>query len=383
MKRFLASLCAAALLLGLLLVGTASADEIEIYLVAENDKMANLSADAMPAWIDGTMYVPYLVFDRLLNQVDLGVSYGQTRTDTEYKLTLYSLSGTLVFDMNKGTCTNGQTGEDMDMKAVLRNGRPYVPLAAVCRFFGLSYTYTPTTYGTLIRITNGQESLDTQRFVEAATNGAMRTRYYKYLQELGIDQATPSPTPAATPSASNTPGPQGGQVSFAILVGGGGSGAAMADVLEQYGVRGLFLFTTEELAEQDELVRRLAGSGHAVGLAVSGETTEQALEELEQGSALLEQIAHLRTHTAYLTKGGSGVSAQLKSEGWACWSADIDARPDGGSQYDAILKGVEGRRSRSDVLLDDSGSSASALGRALSKLWRDEYRFPLAVETEF
>ncbi len=39
--------------------------------------------------------------------MNLGVSYGQERTETEYKFTLYSLNGMLVFDLNAGTCTDG------------------------------------------------------------------------------------------------------------------------------------------------------------------------------------------------------------------------------------------------------------------------------------
>ena len=42
-QKYLSGLCAAALLLSLLLAGTAKADEITIYLMAENDQMLDLS----------------------------------------------------------------------------------------------------------------------------------------------------------------------------------------------------------------------------------------------------------------------------------------------------------------------------------------------------
>ena len=198
-QKYLSGLCAAALLLSLLLAGTAKADEITIYLMAENDQMLDLPLSAMPAWINGDIYVPYTAFDWTVTGVNLGVSYGQERTETEYKFTLYSLNGMLVFDLNAGTCTDGFSGEAKDMRAALRNGRVFVPLAGVCSFFGLNYTYTPTNYGTLIRITNGQERLDTQQFVTSASGLSMPTRYYKYLQEL--NQGTqPTPSPSPTPS---------------------------------------------------------------------------------------------------------------------------------------------------------------------------------------
>ena len=106
-QKYLSGLCAAALLLSLLLTGTAKADEITIYLMAENDQMLDLPLSAMPAWINGDIYVPYTAFDWTVTGVNLGVSYGQERTETEYKFTLYSLNGMLVFDLNAGTCTDG------------------------------------------------------------------------------------------------------------------------------------------------------------------------------------------------------------------------------------------------------------------------------------
>lgn len=102
-QKYLSGLCAAALLLSLLLAGTAKADEITIYLMAENDQMLDLPLSAMPAWINGDIYVPYTAFDWTVTGVNLGVSYGQERTETEYKFTLYSLNGMLVFDLNAGT----------------------------------------------------------------------------------------------------------------------------------------------------------------------------------------------------------------------------------------------------------------------------------------
>ena len=100
--------------------------------------MLDLPLSAMPAWINGDIYVLH----RLRLDGDGGeaweVSYGQERTETEYKFTLYSLNGMLVFDLNAGTCTDGFSGEAKDMRAALRNGRVFVPLAGVCSLSGCS-----------------------------------------------------------------------------------------------------------------------------------------------------------------------------------------------------------------------------------------------------
>ena len=63
--------------------------------------MLDLPLSAMPAWINGDIYVPYTAFDWTVTGVNLGVSYGQERTETEYKFTLYSLNGMLVFDLTR------------------------------------------------------------------------------------------------------------------------------------------------------------------------------------------------------------------------------------------------------------------------------------------
>ena len=332
-QKYLSGLCAAALLLSLLLAGTAKADEITIYLMAENDQMLDLPLSAMPAWINGDIYVPYTAFDWTVTGVNLGVSYGQERTETEYKFTLYSLNGMLVFDLNAGTCTDGFSGEAKDMRAALRNGRVFVPLAGVCSFFGLNYTYTPTNYGTLIRITNGQERLDTQQFVTSASGLSMPTRYYKYLQEL--NQGTqPTPSPSPTPSGGGTDEPEqedGLPVYLSFQCTGGGALDNILDTLEARGIRALFLFTPDALAAAEGQLRRLVGSGHAVGLSVPGQSLDGARAALEEGAGLLEQLVRVRPHTVYLEGAASGVADALEREGWACWSANVDGRPDGRS----------------------------------------------------
>ena len=359
-QKYLSGLCAAALLLSLLLAGTAKADEITIYLMAENDQMLDLPLSAMPAWINGDIYVPYTAFDWTVTGVNLGVSYGQERTETEYKFTLYSLNGMLVFDLNAGTCTDGFSGEAKDMRAALRNGRVFVPLAGVCSFFGLNYTYTPTNYGTLIRITNGQERLDTQQFVTSASGLSMPTRYYKYLQEL--NQGTqPTPSPSPTPSGGGTDEPEqedGLPVYLSFQCTGGGA--------------------------LDNILDTLVGSGHAVGLSVPGQSLDGARAALEEGAGLLEQLVRVRPHTVYLEGAASGVADALEREGWACWSANVDGRPDGRSQStqaNALLRTLEGRRSAARMLLDDSGESAGILSRLLPRMPRDAYWFQLALDT--
>ena len=381
-NRILAGACALAVLVCLLLPA-ARADEPTIYLMAENDKMLDLPLDAMPAWIGGVLYVPYLAFDRTAAGVNLGVSYGQEHTESTYTFTLYSLRGTLVFDLNAGTCVDQLNQQPLTIRAVQRNGRVFLPLAGVCSFFGLSYSYTPTQYGTLIRITNGQENLSTRDFVSTASGGAMRTRYYNYLEQLeAAEQAAQSPSPS--PPAEEAPDPESLTVYLAVRCTGAGGLDAILDSLDSRGVRALFLFRPEALAGCGEQLRRLVGTGHAVGLAVTGASPEAARAELEEGCALLGGLVRLRPHTVWLEDAALGTADALEAEGWVCWTENVDARDDGRSvstQATALLQTLENRRSAARVLADDSANGAAALIRALGRMSRADYQFRLALET--
>ena len=389
-KRALACLCAAVLAVALLTGTQAMADSVEIYIMAENDQILDLPLEAMPAWIGGAMYVPYHVFDWSYTGVNLGVSYGQDRTGTDYKFTLYSLDGTLLFDINAGTCVEQSTGEDMGMKAVLRNGRVFLPLAGVCRYFGLNYSYTPTNYGTLVRITNGQEGLSTSRFVESSVN-QMRIRYNDYLKALGA-VTTPKPSSSgggstAGPSASPTPSGPDQQLTVALAFQCTGTGAeALLDALDGAGVKALLFFRPEVLADNETALRRAVGSGHTVGLSVEAGDGEAALAALEEGSRWLEDNLHLRTHLALLEGVQPAAVQAAKAAGWACWSGNLDARDDGRSwsaQRIALLADLEEARGTVRVLMDDSANGTAVLEQSLSRMKQAGYRFHLLVETDF
>ena len=355
-----------------------------IYLTAVNESVLELTSDTMPTWSGGVLYVPYTVFDSSYTGINLGISSSYSRDGGT--VTLYNLQQMMIFDLNRGTCYNPITEETISGRAILRNGRPYVPVATVCSFFGLNYTYTPTNYGTLIRITNGQERLDTQQFVTSASGLSMPTRYYKYLQEL--NQGTqPTPSPSPTPSGGGTDEPEqedGLPVYLSFQCTGGGALDNILDTLEARGIRALFLFTPDALAAAEGQLRRLVGSGHAVGLSVPGQSLDGARAALEEGAGLLEQLVRVRPHTVYLEGAASGVADALEREGWACWSANVDGRPDGRSQStqaNALLRTLEGRRSAARMLLDDSGESAGILSRLLPRMPRDAYWFQLALDT--
>ena len=147
LRRLLACLCAAALVMALAL--SAAASEESVYQMAVNDRFVDMSAEAMPFQSDGVLYAPYTLFDGNVTGVALGVSFSVMRDDSGYYLYMYRIGGTLRFDLNAGTCTDQNTGESMGMRAIIRNGTIFLPLNRVSRYCELTTSQRLTPYGTL------------------------------------------------------------------------------------------------------------------------------------------------------------------------------------------------------------------------------------------
>ena len=387
LRRFTACLLAAALAVCLLPAGSAST-EGAVFQMVVNDRFLEMNAATMPFRSEGIPYVPYIVFDWNVTGVRFGISSFVTQTDGEYTLTLYSIGGTLRFDLLKGTCEDPNAGEAMNMRAISRNGMIFVPLGGVCRYFGLSSDLTPTSYDTLLRIVNGQQSYDTNKFIEVATTtGRLQERYNNYIRGQGT-AATAAPSAPASPTpdgGEGGPDKQGVRLYLAFECGDTEGLESILTTLERGRIQALFLFRPEDLAEQDGLVRQVVGSGHSVGLMVPGESGEAALAALRQGSGVLERAARLRTHTASAEGASSETAEALRQAGWACWIGNVNGLPDGRGQAargSAVLEDAQARRGSVYITLDAGRASAGVLSYILPRLRSEGYSIRPAVETQ-
>lgn len=380
-------LCAAVLVLALALPWAGAAGETQVYQLAVNETFVDkgeLSAGTMPVAVGGTVYVPYTTFDKNATGVDLGISCLQYKDETEHSLTLFNLKGTLIFDINGQTCL--ANGDYVEMKAIVRNGRTYVPANQVCQFFGLQYSYRPTrSAGVLIRIKNSYVALNDEKFINSAT-AYMQGRYDRYLQSLSAAETSPSqPAPGwtATPAPSPTD-PAGPEVRAYLAFRCTAEGSDLEriiSVLERHHARALFLFRPEELAERDDAVRRVLGAGHQVGFLTSGSSVEGARSALETGNALLAELAWSRSHIAAPEGGGTAAVAEaLEADGWRIWSPNYtDNRA---LRVTALLNGASGRSYTVRLELDDSADTGESLERLLRRMEQEEYDLRPVLETE-
>ena len=379
-KNWIVWLLTAALCLGLL---AAPARAETICFVALNDNIPPISGDTIPIWSGGVLYVPYTIFDRtLVNNVDLGVYVSRSSTS----VTLWNMRQILVFDLVTGACWDDISGEVFDYaRAIVRNGRPYVPLQMVCDFFGLSCSYINLPQGDMVRIKSSDVGLNDAEFVDAAGD-LINRRLREYSQSL-----TPDPTPAVPsdppqtnlgddPEEETSTGSVSTYLAFACESGAGIG--EILDTLDGRDVYALFLLTPQVIAEEGDLVRRILGTGHSLGILAQGTGLEQTRALPEEGNQLLEALVRTRTTVACVPEGQQ---TALEREGWICWEETLALAPSdtvGANTFASnTLRRLEGRTRSTYLTMEGGENTARVLSSLLRQLENNSFVVTIPAET--
>lgn len=366
-KRLLAGLCAV-LLTGLLLPALGSASgSTTIYQMAVNERVLDITAENMPMMVNGVLYVPYTMLSSRVTEINLRV----TALYSSSKRTLLVSSGQrgVIFDTRANTASDIQ-GNPLPARAAVRNNMVFLPVDWLCSYFdNLEYSLTWTRYGTLIRITNSDVILDDAEFVDAAEEWLAEKlrRYQDSIAPSAVPSApatvaTPAPTPPPAqpsappvqssapavsappvqPSAAPVPSPTPSQepeegAEFYLALRWGEQGEQAAQLLEGRGLRALFLFTPDELRQQDDAVRRLVGAGHGIGLDLTG--AEDCLAMGLEGRRLLAAAARCDTVIACADGPDQDSRTLLREAGYVLWDASLR-----GERYlsgEALVRGLD------------------------------------------
>ena len=386
LRRLTVTLLTLALCVGLFLPLPVSA--ADLYFTAINERIEYLTSDTMPFWSGGILYVPYTLFDKNLNstQTDLGITVSyNSRTKTS--VTLYNLrQQMLTFDLVSGNCRDELSGEIFSYRAVMRNGKPYLPLEMVCSFFGLSWSYSTLPdipQGYLVRIMTAEVVLDDDTFIDAA-GYLLDRRLQAYTQSL-------SPGETTTPSTA-VPGGETGKEEevtptniptyLAVRCEQEKSILSILNTLDTAGYYGLFFLTPELLQSQGDLVRRMLGTGHSVGILALGENTEETFSLLTEGQRLLEQLTLTRTTLAYVPQEQMEA---IEADGWVCWDETILLEPSdttGVSSYcSRIMAQLEGRNLVTYLTLSGDANGARVLSTLLRQLSSEHFVVGTPLET--
>ena len=399
-KTIVSFLCAAALALTLLVMPSSASGGL--FFLSLNDTLPAQSVQMTPVQYSGWVYVPVNVFNSQSTGVNFGLYYGLTENNT--KLVLYNLSGkTMTFDLQNGTATAVGGEAPVPGKVLRQNGVYYVPAYAVCRYFGLSYSFYSTDYGPLLRLKDGNAMLSDSLFLSSAAS-IMRSRINSYYQSQspngggdGGGNSTiviPNDHDSGTPSQPNQPGNPDTPVApdipadaepaptFSLYVGVQASAdreiTATLNAMSTVGVRGVVFFPAEEVNQCADQIRQAAGRGHKVGLIPTGNTPAQRLESVEAGSRQLAGI--LRQETWFVLSKES----TLAEAGYLCWTPGLtfSSVTDPTRTYETLVRAGEQQGSALRVLVH-SQSAGGALAGVLGQLAQDGDTFLPARETSY
>jgi len=341
-----------------------------IYITAVNNRLLELKAETMPVKIKSQIYVPCSVF----NSGELGTyayysreSKIATVTDGDKKLT---------FDMASGT-TYDKNGRFYSFHAEYINNTAYLPVYYVVKLVFKDITYTYSRYESfhLVRLSRG-EVLSEDEFIEGAKMPiqALLAQYYKSLA------AAPTPTgTAAQPSAraytqapTPTPGSptenedRSGVKVYLAFLGLGEKTAELLDRLDGYGYKACFFASAEQIRAYPDLVRRVCGTGHTLGITIGDSPAE------EYGEASRVLLSAART-VVFMTAADKKLSEERLAEaedlGLIVWSAEPAA-----DSVSAVLARLEKASRRCDIILDGAEPPGKAsLARLLGTLELHNY----------
>ncbi len=354
MKRKLLALgCALALLLGMAAPSAAAGETV--YFTAVNETVLELSDSTMPFWSNGYLYVAAALFNS--RQLEVGCSYSTAKRSA----VVYSRKTTdyaLFFDLTKDSVDSAD-GYGYYPPAVFRNGTIFLPVGLVCSYFGLTYTSTKVTNGYLIRVCGEDAKLSDRTFIDSAS----------YNMAYAYEQYQAAKTPAAserpdtqTPEDGSAQSSGGQTVRLCFRADSQQDTLAVLDALNAAQAFGTFYFTGEEIAAGGDLVRRIAASGHALGLAADGGSDVSVAEQLQSGNETLWQAAGVKTRLCVLVNADDAAAAEAELAGYRILRPQVDRSSSGlrsASAAGTLLRRISSRRGGVTVWL---GNQAAAAG---------------------
>lgn len=267
-----------------------------VMFTAVNNEILELTADTQPEYYDGKLYLPGSVFATS--------SLGVVTAVSRQQLFLYRDGKSLTFSVADDSVKDQDGSVYGNVKPIYRYGRIYVPVVFVCVFFGFSYSYISSSpVAPIIRIKCG-DVLEDSVFAEAATP-SMRNRLSRY--ENSLISPMPSVTPAATPSPSEFPYYGDINVYLGFIGLDTQYTPAILSMLKRTGTRAAFFLTAEEVNRDPNLVRRMIGEGHSVGMLAA----EESKEEWRMASEALMHHTVSRSLLAGCLSGGGETAETL------------------------------------------------------------------------
>ena len=378
-RKFLGMLLTLVLCLGVLYPAPAYA--ADICFTAIDESILKLTNESMPIWSGGVLYAPYTTF----NKGDNGIADWEIQvlhSKTSNRALVFDKNRYLEFDLKAGTCWDDLTGIPYSGGGIVRGGLLYLPVEIVCKHFGMTYSYREIDKGDLLRIKTDGVIISDSRFADAAEN-ILNLRLKEYNQNKpGSTQVpeviTPQPPVQKPPVESE----QQVDTFLAFRCEEGAMLEQVLTILDTVQGKGMFFLTPELIEQRADLVIRVLGSGHSIGLLARGGNLEEIRRELSDGrKALAEQVFYAPT-VAFVPKDFRDT---MEQEGWVCWNSTLDLTPEdtaGANYFSNRVISQLGNRTRDTYLsLNVSENTARVLPTLLRSLDEEGFELELPLET--
>lgn len=303
MKKRLFILCLCLCLLLTALPGSAYADN-KLAFVSINDTLPPELINCF-TYYGGTIYVPAWLF--AVHGFGIFFSYAP---DTSIA-SLYGGNSILNFDLSSGS-TYDESGNQYTLSGIMWGGSVYVPLSYVSSYFGtFSYSTINTQYGTVLRLKDSRVVLSDSEFIKPAMN-LLKQYYNAYNKDSDKGDQEKTPTPD---SGNDREGVE------LILSFAGLPGHAELELIESYGLKSCFFLTADQLLQDPDRVRRLAVSGHRIGIMWQGDAQLYA-----ETAELLFEISRVTTVMISSAEADGEACAEFAQElSLAYFRPDVEA----------------------------------------------------------
>jgi len=283
-KKLLSAAIAVVIVIGLAIaVFPVSRAAATPYFTVVNDTLLPLNDNTIPLIHNGIYFVPHATFS------GLGIFSAASARDA--RVLLYTEDISITFHV--GGTTTDQDGNTLRWPSARRDGnRLYVPLRQVAEHFGLSYEIIevsndviPDANISLIRITSDAAIIPNAATFAGMRAIALRTAYNQYFTQP--DQPT-------TPPEDLPPDHSDVTVYLSFYDISAGSAGEILNLLATPAApnfRASFFVSADDIINNPGLIRKIFGSGHAIGIWL----TDGTYEEYLHASALLFEAAKVTT----------------------------------------------------------------------------------------
>jgi len=266
--------------------------------MVNSDAPEDLETGTMPFVRNGNIYVP----ESTLEQLGLTfIHHGQGRVQVAC---IYGSGRYIIFDLETGDSLT-RDGEELSIMPLSRFGALFFPVGStdsvegpLADYLGINLQILPTEPAPMVRLYNAPVGDFSHNLVlnNAELLFGLTERYEAFVDNApgeadGAVVGSPSfpETPPPTQPEARPPAPAGPvSLSFVGLTENTG---LLLDALHIARVPAGFFVTADEVFAHPDLVRRLHGEGHQVGIFLQG----NAGEEYKAASEALFEVARLWT----------------------------------------------------------------------------------------